>query len=83
ENTESFVLRNPNIQQTIDFPTPQRQENQILIYPNPKPLEQTLYQPLYSQTNSNLQISPVQLNKFVSPSFTTPQNNIYPQPSYT
>ncbi|GAA8714840.1 hypothetical protein oki361_17290 [Helicobacter pylori] len=86
ENTESFVLRNPNIQQTIDFPIPQKQENQILTYPNPKPLEQTLYQPLYSQTNqtnSNLQISQVQPKNFVSPSFTVPQNNIYPQPSYT
>jgi len=83
ENTESFVLRNPNIQQTIDFPTPQRQENQILIYPNPKPLEQTLYQPLYSQTNSNLQISQVQPKNFVSPSFVAPQNIIHPQPSYT
>ena len=62
---------------------PQKQENQILTYPNPKPLEQTLYQPLYSQNNSNLQISQVQPNKFVSPSFTVPQNNIYPQPSYT
>lgn len=83
ENTESFVLRNPNIQQTIDFPIPQKQENQILTYPNPKPLEQTLYQPLYSQTNSNLQISQVQPKNFVSPSFAAPQNNIYPQPSYT
>ena len=83
ENTESFVLRNPNIQQTIDFPTPQRQENQILIYPNPKPLEQTLYQPLYSQTNSNLQISQAQPKNFVSPSFVAPQNIIHPQPSYT
>ena len=83
ENTESFVLRNPNIQQTIDFPIPQKQENQILTYPNPKPLEQTLYQPLYSQTNSNLQISQVQPKNFVSPSFTAPQNAILPQPSYT